>query len=257
MNLKRIFPLLLLLVFSSCRTVIFYSNEPVIHPDVDEAGDYNISGGIYMGQFVGGMHLDGSVAVTENIYISGGFTNFNGNGKTTTSTFGTRVSSTDKFSGSLYNLVLGYYKRFDSDFTVYGGIGLSYGENLNNSGYYFSNFYHNKYYIQPGIGLNKPYFDLALNLRVGLLDIMKLKSNDPDIPSGNTTFDNLFLFEPGLTLSGGGKIKAGLQLSITFSEYASIGYWSTFFGGAVMDNLALSLFIKLDIDKGLFKPKTK
>ncbi len=250
--------LLVILSFTSCRTIIFYSNEPVIHPDVDEAGDYNVSGGIHLGQFAGGVHLNGNAAMTENIYISGSFTNFNGKVTTSTSNSnGTTSSSSDNFKGSMYNLALGYYKKFDSDISIYGGLGLSYGTNLNNSGNYFTNVYHNKYYIQPGFGINKPFFDFGLSFRLGLLDISQLKSNDPNITPGNTGFDNLFLFEPGLTLSAGGQFKAGFQFSYTFSEYTSIGYWSALFGGAVMDNLSMSFFIKFDIDRSQSAPQIK
>jgi hypothetical protein len=230
--------------FSSCRTVIYYSNNPVNNPQVDEQGDFNISGGVNASELNTGFNANGYVAVTDHIYAGGSFTNFSGS-RTPTSY---SDSITDKFSGSNLNMTAGYYKKLKNGFVFETGLGYTKNYNANSTGPVHTNIYSQKYYLQPGISRLKEKSQWGFAVRVGILDITNVISDDPSFNGTNSGFDGMFLIEPGINFSFGKTIKAGFQLSHSF-HHLSGNSFTSIFGGAVTDDFSLSLFLKLDINR--------
>lgn len=247
--------ILLTLCFSSCRTVLFYSNDPVVNPQVDEQGDFNCAGGINLSQYNKSLHLNVNVAVTDKIYLSSSFTQFNNSNNN--SNVNSVSNSINKFSGYNFNFATGLYKKIKNNRVLEIGVGIQNGYNENTTNSLFTNIYRNKFYIQPGISKINENFHFGVGIRIGMLDITKINSNDPDFTTNNTRFKGAILAEPGLNISFGRIVKFGAQISYCIHEFSTLNAWSYLFGGFATDDFSLSFFLKLDINRSNNLPQLK
>lgn len=239
----------LIFLLSSCKTVIYYTNDPVTFADVEKEGDLNIAGGLNVSQFMSGVHCNGSYAITNNIFAKGSFTNFGGGSSSGTTTVnGVTTSYKEAYSGNAFNIGGGYYKMLGSGFVFEPEIGFTRGFNKNEySNKLHVNIGHNKFYIQPSIGYLHRNFIAGIGIRVCGLTFDQIDSNDPDFIDNSSPRSN-FLVEPGISLAGGGeKVKVGIQYSYSFSNYSTYGAYWFIFGGATYDPTSLSLFVKFSI----------
>jgi hypothetical protein len=238
----------LIFLLSSCKTVLYYTNDPITFADVEKEGDFNVAGGLNVSQYMSGLSCNASYAIANNIFAKGSFTNFGGGSSSGSTTInGVTTYNKESFSGYAFNLGGGYYKMIGSGFVFEPEIGFTRGLNKNEySNLLHINISHNKFYIQPSIGFLHKNFDAGFGIRICGLAFDKIDSNDPDYIDNSTPRSN-FLVEPGISLAGGGKFKVGAQVSYTFSNYSPYGGFWYVLGGAVYDPLSISLFLKYSL----------
>lgn len=244
MNSKYLILLSFVFFFNSCRTVIFYSNDPVVTSQVNEKGDINLTAGINFSEYNTGIHFNGNLAITNNLFLGSSFTKFS------KADNGINLSSnSDKFSGYNFNFLGGYYKPLENDFVFELGGGFQGGYNENRTNNIFTNINRQKIYIQPGISQINESFQWGFGVRIGVLDITKVESSDPDFTELKSGFDGAFLVEPGLNFSTGNIIKLGMQISYSFHDFTSTKPWGLLFGGPTTDDISFSFFLKIDINR--------
>jgi len=222
----------------------------VVFANVTEKSDFNIAGGLNVGQVTSGGHLHANVAISPKFYLSGSFTSYSG-GCSESSTFnGVTTNNTTKYSGKSFLFGFGYYKSLGKHFYFENALGAKYGNNANVRAYENFEYRHIKYFLQPGISYTRKHFQTGIALRLGLIDYLNHATGSQNtIPKIATEGVSPYV-DPAFFICAGGKfIKIGSQISATFSDYSNITFIpvGSAFSMVSYDALSFSLFLRITI----------
>ncbi len=248
--LRKTTCLLMGIFVSSCCSNLYYVNDPVITANVTKKADLNIAGGLNAGNVTSGGHFHGSVAVSNNLFISSAFSNYSGGCTDISTVNGVTTDNSIKYSGQSFLLGGGYYKALGKGFYFEGSIGGKYGKNHNKKSIEDFEYRHVKYIFQPGITFTSDYFQAGLAFRFGMIDYLPFKTGSQHIIPEIATKSAIPYVDPAIYFCGGGKyVKVGCQLSYTIADNSTIAYdpLGIFFGGIKSDPLSVSLFIKITV----------
>jgi hypothetical protein len=251
-------------LFTSCCQSVYFVTDPVVTANVKQRSDVNISGGLNTGSTTGGFHFNGAYALTEKYFISASGTHYSGTCQSSNSSNGTSVKKNVNYSGNSLMGAFGYYKPLGNDFYFEPCAGLKFGTNFNSwkidstqNGNTVSTkeniqFYHLKYFIQPGIAYNRKFFQFGLGLRMGILDYLPVRTGSLNSAPSISHEAPMFLFEPGLQICGGGQhVKLGIEFTGTLSDLGPV-LIDPLFNNLLFsstDRFALTFFLKVSLSK--------
>ncbi|HEY6161670.1 MAG TPA: hypothetical protein VI112_10615 [Bacteroidia bacterium] len=255
--------LLIATLLSSCCQSVYFVTDPVVTANVKQKSDANLTAGLNTGSTTGGFHFNGSYALTEKYFVSASATHYSGSCRSSNSNNGTSVKKNVDYSGNSMMGAFGYYKPLGNNFYFESCAGLKFGTNFNfwkidstqNANTISTKeniqFYHLKYFIQPGIAYNRKHFQAGLGLRMGVLDYLPRKTGSLNSAPSISHEAPVFLFEPGLQVCGGGEyVKFGAEFTGTLSDLGPLlldPLSNVFFSST--DRFALTFFLKVGFGK--------
>lgn len=212
--LKSILLITLVIPFTSC---VHYYYAPNGHnvPLLKEKGETKIVAALSGGDEFTGFEAQFSSAVAKNIGIMANF--MTGSGEENYES-----GRNESGKGTFFEIGTGYYKPLGQRFVfeTYGGIGLGSINNEYSQG--DSKVKFTRLFIQPNIGYKVRGFEVALSSRFSGLNYHSVISNNLE-PYDQYDLEYIknnkfsFLFEPALTIRGGGE-KFKIQLQLVLSE---------------------------------------
>lgn len=259
--LKTISYILAGIFLNSCSDTIYnYVNDPVVFANVTSRSDFNVSGGLNMAEMTSGLHINGNVAISDELYLAGAWSNYNKSSGTSAGSgfFSQPYSREIQSSGNSFLCGLGYYSSLgSSDFNFEGTVGAKYGTNKNHIVSSYNppeniDYMHMKYYVQPGITYNGEYFQAGLACRLGVVDYLShptgLQNKSPEIAAKGV----LPFADPAVFVCAGSKyIKLGVQFSCTFGDATKSSILPYKYPLDVShDPVSFSVFLRVTIPSG-------
>jgi len=148
-----------LLYVTSCAPTHYIYN-PLIIADVEEKGDYNVTGSVAISMDNINYHLNANIAVTDHLIFQSSVTNLSDNSKTYN--YDTK--------GNYYDFSIGYTNNnTNNDFYIESFVGYGLG-NLKNIGIEdssrYANFKYNKFFSQVSLNykVNQLYFHIPIRI---------------------------------------------------------------------------------------------
>lgn len=246
--------ILFMFLISSCCNNIYYVNDPVPFATVKRKSDWNLSGGLNYGHLTKGLHGNFTIAVTDNLFILGSYSNYFGDCKSRQTFNGVTTTQSISYFGRSILPGIGYYKSLGDDFYFECITGAKYGINQNKNSIEEFEFRHIKYFLQPGVTFQKEIFQAGFAFRMGFIDYLNYKTGKQNTVPEIARNKIIPYLDPAFFLAiGSNNFKFGAQISMTVSQNTDINYYvfGSLFGLIHEDPLSLSIFLKIAVPSNL------
>ena len=191
--------------------------------------EFNLSGGMKLGQYTVGFYLQSAMAITSHASIMFNYAYI----CAPTPLYGNDDKDPPNFEENMYDVGLGYFLPITKRLVFESYAGYGSGTIRNNASWfisyqspptfinYKSRIRYSSFFLQPAAGLRTKYVELALSARFRLVNYTSIECIDG---TGNTGdfFEDLhsapikYFLEPALTARFGGEsVKAHIQFGIS------------------------------------------